>query len=43
MTDAEIGLIKTMYRGGYTTAEIARRLGRSESSVRHYIDVARGN
>ena len=43
MTDAEIGLIKTMYRGGYTTAEIARRLGRSESSVRNYIDAARGN
>ena len=43
MTDAEIGLIKTMYRGGYTTSEIARRLGRSESAVRNYIDAARGN
>lgn len=43
MTDAEVGLIKTMYRGGYTTAEIARRLGRSESAVRRYIDAARGN
>lgn len=43
MTDSEIGLIKTMYRGGYTTSEIARRLGRSESSVRQYIDAARGN
>jgi len=42
LTDGEIALIKTMYRGDYTTAEIARRLGRSESSVRRYIDMARG-
>lgn len=43
LTTAEVGLIKTMYRSGYSTADIARRLGRSESSVRNYIDVARGN
>ncbi len=42
LTDGEIALIKQMYRGDYTTAEIARRLGRSESSVRKYIDAARG-
>ena len=43
LTNAEVGLIKTMYRSGYTTADIAKRLGRSESSVRKYIDVSRGN
>lgn len=43
LTEAEIGLIKTMYRGNYTTADIAKRLGRSESTIRAYIKEARGN
>ncbi len=42
LSTAEINLIKTMYRGDYSTADIARRLGRSESTIRQYIDASRG-
>lgn len=41
LSASEINLIKTMYRGDYSTADIARRLGRSEATIRKYIDVSR--
>lgn len=43
LSNADKEVIKNMYRVGFTTAEIARRLGRSESTIRKYIDFSRGN